>query len=212
MPFSIDEFTSVRPYVYHLTAQRNLARIRQRWLLQSAEELMNQAQDPDLPTDRKRGSLDLNIGGEVVHLRDQDPLYQGNIKFDEGWDFRRFIRLLNGHVFFWPGKDGGPNDYGNRHYLRYQSEGPAIIRMKVADLVSANPTQPPRFCRYNSGSPRCSNGLKSPRGAETFVSSATANFSAAKAVEIVVPGHVVLPVSVQVGESPQGPWRTLTRS
>src|SRR6185295_17449394 len=95
----------------------------------------------------------------------------------------RLLKAINERVFFWPGTEFRPISYGIRHFERYRSERPVILRCK-SDLLFNTPGQEPEFCKYNSGSPRCSNGIGSPRGPDTFVPASRAMFSAAKAVEV----------------------------
>jgi hypothetical protein len=115
---------------------------------------------------------------------------------------------LNERVFFWP---GGPDisDYGQRHFERYRAEKPVILRVPTSDLFEANPESVPEFCRFNSGSPRCTKGLGSPRGPSTFIQGTTADFSPGNVVEVTFLESVLLPHSTKVGDSPDGPWREL---
>jgi hypothetical protein len=96
-----------------------------------------------------------------------------------------------------------------RHFSRYESEHPTVIRIPSTSLFAANPAAEVRVCRFNSGSPRCSNGSKSPRGAETFTSPEDASFRASRVVELTVIGNVVLPRDAEVSAQPQGPWSPL---
>jgi hypothetical protein len=143
-------------------------------------------------------------------VRDQKPLHTGNTGLMGGWDFEQLLSHLNGRVFFWPGSaKGRPIPYGERHFQRYADESPIILRLATTDLLSLNPHVPPEFCRYNSGSPRCTQGLPSPRGPETFVTCEHANFRPASVVEVTFPGVVRIPSSAQLGDSTGGPWRPL---
>jgi hypothetical protein len=140
--------------LYHLTDVRNLARIRLLRRLESAELLLRKAGQSAQLDQRRPVHLTIMVGGMQVILRDQDPLHAGNIEIDAGWTFDAVIALLNQRVFFWPGRPTGPNDYGLRHYKRYEAEQPAIIRVPTTSMLHANPDNQPLFCRYNSGSPR----------------------------------------------------------
>jgi hypothetical protein len=158
---------------------------------------------------RRRQHKRLNIGGDVVSIRDQAPLHLGNARLEGGWVFDDLVRTLNARVFFWPGTDIGPVSSGVRHFARYESEGPSIIRIKMADMLAANPDATPLFCKFNSGSPRCTSGKGSPRGPSTFVSAENAPFRAAECVEVTFVGGVQLPRETFESSSSAGPWKML---
>jgi hypothetical protein len=82
-----------------------------------------------------------------VSVRDQAPLHPGNMRLEPGWTLSTFVRYLNDRVFFWPGTDRGPISYGARHYERYLSEGPMIIRVRTASIIARNAATEPLFCR-----------------------------------------------------------------
>jgi hypothetical protein len=117
--------------------------------------------------------------------------------------------MLNARVFFWPGGRVGPIDYGVRHFNRYASSKPAVIRVAFGDVLRANSGATPELCAYNSGAPRCSGGRKSPRGAETFVTAARFPRSPAEVREVTFVGSVALPESTEVADALGGPWRQL---
>ncbi len=144
-------------------------------------------------------------------MRDQAPLYAGNMTLDPGWSFRDFVEELNSRVFFWPGGASGPTAYGVRHHARYREkrESLAILRVATQSLMSANPRSDPGFCRFNSGSPRCSRGRKSPRGGETFQLASEFEGVPSKVVELTFKRHVTLPDDTDWGPSPTGPWTAL---
>ena len=134
------------------------------------------------------------------------------MELSSGWTFERFVAHLNSRVFFWPGTTAGPIAYGVRHFKRYVDEKPVLLRVLLVDLVAVNSATSPEFCRFNSGSPRWTRGVPSPRGPETFVRAGHARFRAAQVVEVTFPGRVVLPWNAEVGPSPQGPWRPLAHA
>jgi hypothetical protein len=74
----------------------------------------------------------------------------------------------------------------------------------MSDLVT------PLYCRYNSGSPRCSKGVGSARGPKTFVKSADADYAPCKVVEVTCQNQVTLPPIVDIGDSIFGPWHRLS--
>lgn len=198
MPFSLHRFASLRPALFHLTARANLEKIRGAKGLESAAVLMDRASDRTALRERRAESLELAKRGRLVAvLRDQRPLYAGNVDLQGEWEFGDLVEALNSRVFFWPGNDAVPIAYGLRHFQRYRSEDAVVLRIATAALFDCNAE--PAFCRYNSGSPRCSGGKGSPRGPQTFVSADVASFSAGQVVEVTFNGHVKIPADgVQV--------------
>jgi hypothetical protein len=209
VPFDHAAYAVLRPFLYHLTARANLPRIRSTRAIESAASLAEQANQAALLRARRAEHLPITVGGEQVLLRDQAPLRAKNMQLEPGWTFERFIAHLNQRVFFWPGRDSGPNDYGWRHYGRYESEKPVVIRVRFDELVDANPLIVPLFAKFNSGSPRWSNGAPPYRGSRTFVSADAAPFSAGDVVEVTFQGRVQLPKSADVGDRPDGEWQPL---
>jgi hypothetical protein len=216
MTLTFDEFFQQRPYLYHLTACSNIPAIESVGELKSSAELLEEAgKERMLRTKRKR-SEQLVVGGFAVSLRDQAPLYAGNIQLRHGWTFSDVVEMLNEHVYFWPGDSGSPSRYGVRHYCRYEKEGEELTMLRVAatDLLSANPESHPRFCRYNSGSPRCSGGQRSPRGDDTFQAEADFAGTPSDVVEVVFHRRVRLPPAILYGHLVEGRWqgRSLAQS
>lgn len=209
MPFSLDQYGALRPYLFHLTAAANLPLFARSRRLHSAADLMREAGRSDLLTVRRRAHTPIGIGSETVWLRDQSPLHAGNMALEPNWSFERFVEYLNQRVFFWPGTAAGPISYGMRHFERYVAEQPVILRVPLASLFSANPGITLEFSRCNSGSPRYNRGNAGPRGGRTFSSCADATFRAAHVVEVTALGSVVLPNDASVATSPAGPWTTL---
>jgi hypothetical protein len=209
MPFTLESFARTRPYAYHLTARVNLPRITQSGTLQCAAALMAEMGSEELASERRPVSLPLVADGQTLHIRDQTPLHEGNIRFTGGWTFGDLVRDLNSRVFFWPGSAAGPIDYGQRHFERYLDERPVILRVGVLDLIEANAGNDPQFCKYNSGSPRWVNGKASPRGPDTFTECSACDFTAGKVVELTLRGNANLPRTCEIGDSPTGTWTTL---
>ncbi len=211
MPFNLDELIATYPLVYHLTARANLARISQTRQLESAAALMRSAGRLDLLQVRRAESATIEVGGSTVILRDQAPLHAGHILFEDGWDLARLLESLNGRVFFWPGREGGPITYGQRHFQRYAEEGPVILRIRLRDLVEANPGRTPLFCRYNSGSPRTTGGRKSPRGPRTFLPCGQFPDDHRRVVEVTFEELVGLPAeATEVWLDAEAGWRRLS--
>lgn len=198
-----------RPYLYHLTATTNLFAISACRVLRPAADLLRQSGQPNAIRAHRRTSLRLVADGLYFTLRDQAPLYEGNVELTGGWTFSLFLESLNSRVFFWPGQSTGPIDYGLRHFERYRRESPTILRAPLADVLRENPANSPLLCRFNSGSPRCSGGRKSPRGPDTFLKAPDYTGTAASVVEVTFLRAVSLPSSTQLSNSPTGPWRPL---
>lgn len=209
MPFTITQFVKIRPFLFHLTDRNNLDHIRYRSTLYSAASLMHQAGRTHLLRHKRSECVKVHIGSATVNIRDQQPLHAGNINLQSDWSFEDLIQSLNERVFFWPGKSTGPISYGVRHFERYADEQPAMLRISTADLFASNSNFSPLFCRFNSGSPRCSNGVGSPRGPNTFVTCSQANFTPSKVVEVIFAGKVNLPTVIEIAESFNGPWRSI---
>ena len=206
----LGRFVALRPYLFHLTASANVARIRRTGSIESAARLFAASARTDLLRVRRTQSQVVRIDGDDVHIRDQSPLHPGNMVLGSGLSFEDFVQSLNERVFFWPGTAAGPIAYGVRHFERYRSEHPALVRVLTASLLAANPDVVPLFCRFNSGSPRCTNGNPSPRGGDTFRPAADSDFAAGRVVEITYPERVHLPPDAEVGAEPTGPWASLS--
>src|SRR4051794_16687749 len=119
MSFHLDKFSKLRPFLYHLTSVSNLGRMLRTRRIESAATLMRLARRDDLIAVRRRDHVLVAIDGEEITIRDQAPLHQGNMALGGGWTFGDFVSLLNGRVFFWPGRAVGPIPHGFRHYERY---------------------------------------------------------------------------------------------
>jgi hypothetical protein len=178
-------------------------------MLFPAAVLMQRGGRNDLLRARRHLPTTIRIGGVDVWIRDQRPLYRGNIKFPNGYTLEDLIESLNRRVFFWPGTAAGPISYGIRHFGRYKEEKPIILRIGFEELVDGNRTVAPRYCNYNSGSPRCSNGEKSPRGPNTFLLADDFNGTPSKVVEVTFDSAITLPRHAEFGVTPKGPWNLL---
>ena len=209
MAISIQNFVQLRPYLYHLTHRDNLERIRRTCVLETAAQIVELSRRNNLLSTRRRESERVNVDGTIIHVRDQKPLHQGNIAFAPGFTFEDLIDLINDRVYFWPGKDVGPIDYGQRHFDRYRDERPALVRVPTADVLDASNAARAEFCKYNSGSPRCVGGKRSPRGPETFVTADRASFTPGSVVEVTFRGGVELPPTTMVSDQFEGPWMPL---
>lgn len=192
MPLDLDRFIQTRPCRYHLTATRNAERILSSHTLRPAADAFIEGGQPEMIRSRRRGSCTVPLLGDTVHIRDQAPLHPGNVALAPGWSFEDLVEHLNRHVFFWPGTDLGPIPYGVRHFHKYAGKGKVVLILNTAEVFAANESLPPRFCRYNSGSPRCSGGKPSPRGPGTFALAHDYIGTPGSVVEVTFPGPVTL--------------------
>ena len=157
--------------------------------------------------DKKRtSSVAVQIGGKQFDIRDQQPLYSGKTRLEAGWTFEELIRQLNSRIYFWPGSSTGPSAYGMRHFQRYQGESPVILRVTTAAILQDNSNNPPHFCKYNSGSPRTTQGKGSPRGPNTFLSCNRTSYTAGGVIEVTFLKSVTLPAQIESSTNPSGPW------
>lgn len=209
MPFTLDQLAALRPYVYHLTARENLPRIQRTRALACTSHLLLAAGRSDILTARRRTHVPVTMADGVVLLRDQAPLHKGNMALEAGWTFEDFVRTLNDRVFFWPGGADGPIDYGRRHFSRYISEEPVLLRIPTHQLLADNDHDMIELCRFNSGSPRWNSGRASPRGPDTFVAAEQASFRPSNVVEVTVLEKVDLPSETEWGTHFSGPWEPL---
>ena len=205
----VEDYITIRPHLYHLTHRTNLVPLRQMRRLFPAAILLRRGGRVELMRTPRRRSEPVIIDGAQIMLRDQGPLHKGNMQLSRGHTFEQFIESLNDRVFFWPGDQRGPISYGIRHFEAYRDEQPAIVRVRMEDLLRANPSIVPLFCRYNSGSPRCSYGKKSPRGPHTFLSAPDFRETCSRVVEVTFLASVVLPPETEYGLHPGGPGRRL---
>jgi len=208
----IEEYVTLRPYLYHLTAAVNVEQILHSRILVPAATLLQRAGRNVLLRVRREGPEPLMLDGRTIQLCDQAPLNKGNVELNGGWTFEDLVENLNARCFFWPGHDKSPNRYGVRHFKRYEHDRPVLLRFTFRSLVSANPHIVPLFCAYNSGAPRCSNGQRSPRGPDTFQPAAAFNRPTHQVVEVSFASEVMIPSHAEIGTHPNGPWHSLFKS
>lgn len=209
MPFKLDRYSEVRPSLYHLTARKNLERIRYLRRLESAAALLRAAASEEKLRIRRSDNMPILVGAEQVVLRDQAPLHEGHIEFTGGWKLEDLVEDLNRRVFFWSGWEHKPIPHGVRHFCRYRSENPVIIRVRFNALSDHNAEQLPFFCKYNSGSPRTVQGRKSPRGPDMFLPAERCPYKSGDVVEITFLESVTLPDDTEVSDHVVGPWMPL---
>lgn len=205
----LHRFCALRRHLFHLTSRANRDCIVYERSLHPAATIFQRANRADLLEKRRRHHATVPFCQTEVHVRDQAPLHAGAIDFELGWDIARWVRHVNDHVFFWPGSAAGPVRYGINHYERYRGEAPILLRIRTQSLFLADATLQPRFSRFNSGAPRCSGGVRSPRGASTYLEAEAFTGPGSDVKEVVFPGSVALPGCTEVSDSFEGPWRAL---
>jgi hypothetical protein len=200
--FDLQEFIALRPFVYHVTDRTNVARLRRLRCIQPAADLLNLAGQKELIRQRRTEAKTIVIDSETVILKDQSPLIFANVVLAPVWSAEDFVEYLNEHVYFWPGSSGGPVESGARLHDRYRVEEPAVVRVRTADLLSANQSQVPLFCPYNSGAPRMQAGRGAPRGPDLFQPATKFQRTPGKVVELVFCCEVHLPPRTELSERP----------
>jgi hypothetical protein len=208
LPFTLLRFAATRPYLYHLTSRRNFEWLLRGRVMHSTAELLRASGNEQWLTRKRPETVTVTVDDRLIDLRDQQPLYSGKTLLENGWTFERLVQRLNERVFFWPGVIEGPVSSGRRHYERYAGESPVIMRVKTEDLLSANACATPLFCKYNSGSPRTTQGRGSPRGDNTFIECHRAAYSASNVVEVTFLHSVKLPQAIESSDKPSGPWKS----
>lgn len=201
MPMELDRFCQRWPFLYHATDRRNLGSIATLRELLSAHRLA-----PRMTFARpRREAVQVTGAGGAVYLCDQAGLRKGHIEFQAGWTFEDLLRALSQRVFFWVGREVGPREHGVRHFDRYRASH-IVMRVPTSDLLRSAHFE---LCQFNSGSPRTSEGRKSPRGPSTFLPSDRFDLPASHAVEVTLIGSVHLPASAKWSRELSGPWRSL---
>ena len=201
----LERLLELRPYLYHFTARENTGFLQERRSLLCTNLLLGEA-GADAAPSRRASKRAARISGADVIIRDQAPLYEANIELQGGWSFNDLLHSLDSRVFFWPGSETGPIDYGRRHFQRYESETPLVLRVPFRALLRENPAQVPQLCKFNSGSPRYVNGRPSPRGPETFLPPDAYPFPFGTVVEITFLETVRLPNETERSDHYEGPW------
>lgn len=203
---NIEKFVQLRKHLYHLTDESNLESILSNRILKSAETLTGLVNLPDRDQFlRKRRKGHKKIGNDrySFSLRDQDPLFEKivNKNLEQDMCFEDFVYLLNTKIFFWAKEQDLKT-----HYARYekQNEYPVILRFDTQDLFDAN-TQSPKFCRLNSGAPRCSSYYPEgapQRGRQTFLSADAYLGSPSSIREVTFESQCVLPEKFHLAVHP----------
>jgi hypothetical protein len=91
MPFPLDRFSTLRPYLFHLTAGGNVDQIRESAVLKPARTLYCEGGRADRVPVRRIKHEVIKINGGIVWVRDQSPLHSGAIDFEDGWNIARLV-------------------------------------------------------------------------------------------------------------------------
>ncbi len=208
LSFTLEEFSELRPYAYHVCGADNFGSIRESRTLKSARTLLAGTEHEHLLRQRRARSARVRIGGRCVEIRDHRPLAPGSLDLPDGYSIEDFVDELNSRVFLWAGTDSRPaSGSGRNHFARYSGEGEVyVLRVPVGSLLRANPDREPQVTFCNSGSARHQQGRPVRRGPNTFVSPSTASRRAAKVVELTFRDQVALPTSTRYAGGLEGPW------
>jgi hypothetical protein len=211
-PFGIDlnKLTRISPFLYHVTHQSSLNRIRRLRRLQSAAALMEAGATNTWLRTRRDSPLEFSIDGDPIVLTDQIPINERNIAFQDGWTLPDLIEAINQRVFFWRGGTAGLLKSNQGHFRKYNGIGHelAFLRLSFGDTNRLNVERGPELCKYNSGAARQNDGKPIPRGPNTFVQPPCADFSIGDVEEVVFTRFVDLPTTTEVCfGSWQGPWK-----
>ena len=193
MAFTLDQYASLRPFLYHVTARQNLARLRGTRRLESASAILRAAGREDLLRTRRPDPITITVGGDDFVLKDQRPLVAANLALNAGWQLDDFVEYLNDHVYFWPGDAIGMVGPGGRLLAHYAPESPLVLRVPFRALLAANSDVPPLFSPYNSGAPRMQRGSPVKRGPHLLRPAHQARRRPHEVVEVAFRGGLVLP-------------------
>lgn len=195
--FSIAQYASLRPTLWHLTHSENLE------LIKKAGVLMPTILLSSASLNGPRRKREINPGIPV--LRDQDLLHEKCIEFESGYSMTDFLRDLRERVFFWSGWSNRPVEPGRDAVSRYRNSD-VLIRLPFLEVAKDNT---PYFSRCNSGAPRMQHGKPVPRGRKTFVTANDCEFAPSSVVEVTFVKPVPLPPSTEVSCCLEGPWQFL---
>lgn len=210
---TIEKFTGLRPYLYHLTDEENLESILKDRTLKSTATLVQEFHLDNADTflrKRRFGHKKIIYHNKTVIIRDQDPLFIKILakNLDGGWTVEDFIYSLNSRVFFWATEKDMRG-----HYLRYenQKEFPKILRFSTDEIFAANNSEP-QFCRLNSGAPRCScyypEGAP-PRGENTFQRAKDYCYTPSSVREVTFLNTCALPKEIFLSSHPSKSFKRI---
>jgi hypothetical protein len=204
----LEKFIEKRPFLYHLTDQKNIQLIIKYGRLFSTNKLIERAgKEEYIPIKRTKrlNHYELEFNGEIYSIRDQQPISEKALKkcLTHDWECADYFEFLNNRVFMWP-----TLDRLSRHYNRYVSENPTILRFETNSLFEVN--QNVKFSRLNSGATRANSylGGKPPeRGNETFILAVDYTNSISSVAEVTFEEECILPETFYLSNSPDGIWK-----
>ena len=146
----------------------------------------------------------MDVDGEFYSIRDQQPISEKALKkcLTNNWECADFYECLNSRVFMWP-----TLDRLWRHFNRYVSENPVILKFETNLLFEVN--QNAMFCRLNSGATRANShlgGRPPERGIETFKLAADYPGNVSSVAEVTFKNKCILPRPFYRSNSPNGDW------
>lgn len=202
---TIEHFLKLRPYLYHLTHQNNVPIILESGRLESTVRLTERVQLADRDNFcRQRRGENVTIQNDTlsVVIRDQAQIIEDVLRrsLEPNCTYEQFIELLNSKVFFWPTQHDVI-----KHYGTYQAERPRVLRFNTSEVLALN--QAPKFCKLNSGAPRCHPAYRpnaAPRGLNTFQLAANYGYAPSTVREVTFEHVVLLPETYWIAENPAG--------
>lgn len=212
MGIALAKLMELSPYLYHVTYESSLSRIRRLGRLESAAALLKAGRQLKWLRKRRDKMVRFVIDGDGIVLTDQLPINEKNIAFQEGWTLPNLIEAINRRVFFWRGRDKGLLRTNQGHFGKYANAGNQMVFIRVSfqETNLLNAKRGPEFCKHNSGAARKYGGKPIPRGPKTFVRPPEADFQRGQVQEVVFRDFVALPDAAEVCVgSWEGPWEPL---
>lgn len=212
MSIVLADLIGISPFLYHVTYEDSLDRIRRLRRLESAASLMEAGGQDEWLRKRRDSMLRFLIGDDQIVLTDQLPINEKNISLQEEWILDDLIEALNRRVFFWRGSEKGLLRSNQGHFGKYEDAGHELVflRLSFIEVCRINAERGPELCKHNSGAARQYDGNPIPRGPKTFVRPGEAEFKKGEVQEVVYRGFVNLPDTTDVcAGSWEGPWQPL---
>lgn len=212
MGIELAKLTALSPYLYHVTYQSSVSRIRRLRRLESADALLKAGGQLEWLRKRRGSMIRFVVDGESIVLTDQLPINEKKIAFQEGWTLPDLIEAINRRVFFWRGSDAGLLRSNQGHFGKYENAGNQMVFIRVLfqETNRLNAERGPELCKHNSGAARQYDGEPIPRGPKTFVRPPEADFQRGEVQEVVFCDFVALPDAAEVCVgSWEGPWEPL---
>lgn len=207
---NLADLIEISPYLYHVTYEDSLKRIRKLRRLESAAALMEAGGQRNSLRVRRGDSVNFLVDGDPILLTDQHPINAKNIAFQDGWTISDLIEAINRRVFFWRGKKEGLLRSNQGHFKKYKNAGHRLVflRLSFGEVCRCNAERGPELSKHNSGAARKYDGKPIPRGPKTFVQPQDADFNPGEVQEVVFHSFVDLPALTEVcSGSWEGPWQ-----